>query len=493
VNELLIFESREYVIFDCNFKIERVSSSISKYADTPDAATIEQDIRNSFPELFGLEDTCLAILNREQKNFKIEGIKREQTETAVIYFDLLIQNIEDKLVISIEDVTELMLLRQSLVQKINESEIVLNTLRKFEDCTNKIVSTMADLLFITTIQGKIERVNQAARKIFGYKKSELIGRSIDSIMKCDNFNHQQICNALFKNIETSQKIEITCSTKQQKTIEIEFNCFIVSTEIQNVFNCVYMGRDITARKQAEAEIREALAKEQELRRLKSSFISMASHEFRNPLSSILLCTEVLNTIDELNIKPEYKFYLKLIEQAALNMRSLLEDILIISKTEAGKQIFQPNYCNLEIFCEQIIQEIQLAYEGRIIEFEREADFTNVYIDDKLIWHIINNLLSNAIKYSQQTEIVKLKLSPTKLNDREGIKIAISDRGIGIPEEAIQNLFDSFYRCNNVGDIPGTGLGLSIVKKSVELHGGEILVESQLGKGTTITAIIPVYG
>jgi signal transduction histidine kinase len=253
-----------------------------------------------------------------------------------------------------------------------------------------------------------------------------------------------------------------------------------------------MGRDITARKQAEAEIREALAKEQELRRLKSSFISMASHEFRNPLSSILLCTEVLNTIDELNIKPEYKFYLKLIEQAALNMRSLLEDILIISKTEAGKQIFQPNYCNLEIFCEQIIQEIQLAYEGRIIEFEREADFTNVYIDDKLIWHIINNLLSNAIKYSQQTEIVKLKLSPTKLNDREGIKIAISDRGIGIPEEAIQNLFDSFYRCNNVGDIPGTGLGLSIVKKSVELHRGEILVESQLGKGTTITAIIPVY-
>ncbi len=187
-----------------------------------------------------------------------------------------------------------------------------------------------------------------------------------------------------------------------------------------------MGRDITARKQAEAEIREALKKEQELRRLKSSFISMASHEFRNPLSSILLCTEVLNKIEELNVKPEYKFYLRLIEQAALNMRSLLEDILIISKTEAGKQNFKPVRLNLESFCQQIIQEIQLAYEGRKIDFETEADFTDVCLDNKLMWHIISNLLSNALKYSEQTEVVNLKLSPTNLEGRQSIKIAISD-------------------------------------------------------------------
>jgi signal transduction histidine kinase len=252
-----------------------------------------------------------------------------------------------------------------------------------------------------------------------------------------------------------------------------------------------MGRDITARKQAEEEMREALVKEQELRRLKSSFLSMASHEFRNPLSSILLCTEVLNKIEELSTKPEYKFYLRLIEQAALNMRYLLEDILIISQTEAGKQKFKPIKFNLESFCQQIIQEIKLTHDKREIVLETEADFTDVYLDDKLMWHIINNLLSNALKYSSQAEVVKLTLSPAYLEEKKAISIAIRDRGIGIPEEALEHLFDSFYRCSNVGDVPGTGLGLAIVKKSIELHRGKILVDSQLGKGTTITAILPI--
>ncbi len=180
MNQLLIVDSREYIVFNSNLIVERVSVNIFKYADIPEAAIPERDVRNSFPELFGLEATCLAILNRERDSFKIEGIKRERAENEVIYFDLLIQGIEDRLIIFIEDVTELMHLRQSLVQRINESEIVLNTLKQFEDCTNKIVSSMADLLFITTIPGKIERVNQAARNVFGYKKTELIGQSIRS-------------------------------------------------------------------------------------------------------------------------------------------------------------------------------------------------------------------------------------------------------------------------------------------------------------------------
>jgi PAS domain S-box-containing protein len=491
VNQFLIVDSREYIIFDSNFIIESVSANIFEYADLPETAVPGQDIRNSFPELFGLETTCWKVLNREQDNFKIEAIKRDRSQDESIYFDLLIQSVNDRLIIFIEDVSELMRLRQSLVQKINESEIVLNTLRKFEDCTNKIVSTMADILFITTIPGKIERVNRSASAIFSYRKSELIGRSIDEIIASDNFNHQKICNSLLNSNDATQKIEITCSTKYNKTIEIEFNCFIVSTEVQNIFNCVYMGRDITARKQAEEEMREALVKEQELRRLKSSFLSMASHEFRNPLSSILLCTEVLNKIEELSTKPEYKFYLRLIEQAALNMRHLLEDILIISQTEAGKQKFKPIKFNLESFCQQIIQEIKLTHDKREIVLETEADFTDVYLDDKLMWHIINNLLSNALKYSNQAEVVKLILSPAYLEEKKAINIAIRDRGIGIPEEAIEHLFDSFYRCSNVGDVPGTGLGLAIVKKSIELHRGKILVDSQLGKGTTITAILPI--
>ena len=122
------------------------------------------------------------------------------------------------------------------------------------------------------------------------------------------------------------------------TIQIEFDCFIAPTEVKDFFNCVYIGRDVTARKHAESEIRKSLAREKELRELKSGFISMASHEFRNPLSSILLCVQ--NLQEDSAVDTNGKFYLQSIKDAAVTMNSLLEDILVLSKAESDKQTFK---------------------------------------------------------------------------------------------------------------------------------------------------------
>ena len=150
------------------------------------------------------------------------------------------------------------------------------------------------------------------------------------------YNHHQIYSSLLASQDAVKKIEVKFISKQQQTIQIEFDCFVAPTEIKDFFNCVYIGRDITARKHAETEIRKSLAKEKELRELKSGFISMASHEFRNPLSSILLCVQ--NLREDFNLSNSNReFYLQSIQDAALTMNSLLEDILVLSKAESDKQ------------------------------------------------------------------------------------------------------------------------------------------------------------
>ena len=484
-----IIDNREYIIIDRELNILQRSPNIDKYTDLDEAVKLGQDVRLALPELIGLEETCTAILKGTQELFKLECISRAQDPEKIIYFDLYIKSIDHKLLILIEDVTELMSLRQSLLQRVNEAEVALNKLKKFEYCTNKIVASMGDVLFITTASGIIERVNKSTIKLFCSSKPELLQKSIDSVINDLKFNHQQIYNELLENPDSIKQVEVSFSNDQDNIIELEFNCFIVPTEIDGFLNCVYIGRDITARKQAEAQIRQALKKEQDLRKLKSGFISMASHEFRNPLSSILLCSETIKTTGDQLSSQERNFYLQAITEAALNMQLLLEDILLISKAESGKQKLNPSPINLEEFCRQIIQELQSIYSERIIDLINEVNLGLVCLDGKILRHILTNLLSNALKYSPQDTTVDLKI--TLSEDKKQIIIKVHDHGMGIPVKSQKHLFESFYRATNVGDIPGTGLGLSIVKQSVELHRGTITIDSEISQGTTVTVMLPI--
>jgi PAS domain S-box-containing protein len=490
VDLIPVINNQEYLLFDNNFTIVQFSSNIAKYATQ--TIVVNDDIRRGFPELVGLESVCQEILLGQEESFVLESISRSQNAHETIYFNLYLKSVSEHLIILLEDVTELVSLRQLSMQQLNEAELAINRLERFEYCTNKIIASMKDILLIATPSGMIERVNKSTTDLFGEPKAQLLDQPINELILDPTFNHQEIYNYLLASKNTEKKIEVNFADQQKQEINIEFNCFLAPTEIKNFFNCVYIGRDITARKKAEIEIYKSLAREKELRKLKSGFISMASHEFRNPLSSILLCVQNLEADNQLN-KSEKIFYLKSIQDAALNMNSLLEDVLIMSKAESGKQNLKLVNLDLEDFCLQIIQELTAIYADRQINFEYLVNINPVNLDRTTLRHILNNLLSNALKYSPQTTTVDLKVShnSNNFNNSPEIIIEISDRGIGIPEESQKHLFESFYRAGNVGNTPGTGLGLSIVHQAVKLYQGLITVDSKLSQGTKITVRLPL--
>ncbi|MBE9016408.1 hybrid sensor histidine kinase/response regulator [Chroococcidiopsis sp. CCALA 051] len=253
-------------------------------------------------------------------------------------------------------------------------------------------------------------------------------------------------------------------------------------------NCVAFVLDITQRKQAEAEMRNALEKERELNELKSRFVSMVSHEFRNPLNLISGTAQLLVRSNNKLSEPKKQELLQR-QQAAVNrLIELLDDVLTLGRAEVGKLEFNPIELELEAFCRQLVAEMQLtAKEAHAIALVSPGKRFTAKVDKKLLQQILTNLLSNAIKYSPQGGDITLDLT---CQENEAI-FRVKDEGIGIPPKDLQRLFESFHRASNVGGIPGTGLGLAVVKQAVELHQGAIAVESEEGVGTTFTVTLPM--
>lgn len=233
-----------------------------------------------------------------------------------------------------------------------------------------------------------------------------------------------------------------------------------------------------AREQAERDINE----------LKSRFISMTSHEFRTPLTAILGTTELIKHYGQGWDTTKQHSYLDRIQKNVKHMTGLLDDVLVLSKADVGKVDFNPQKINLEEFCGNLVEELQLnTKQEQEIEYAIEGKNLDAYVDEKILRQILSNLLTNAIKYSSKNTIVRLDVLVTD----EEATFYIKDQGIGIPEADQQHLFESFHRATNVGQIQGTGLGLAIVKKSVELHKGTITFESVADQGTTFIVNLPI--
>lgn len=246
-------------------------------------------------------------------------------------------------------------------------------------------------------------------------------------------------------------------------------------------------QNINPAKQTEAELREALEK-RTLSELRSSFVSLVSHEFRTPLTTIQSSAELLERYNERLSEEKKQQHFKRIQRAANRMDELLKDVLLIGKAEAGKLQFEPSPMNLVAFCGDIVGSIRMSvHPHHEIAFVTRCDRTDAQMDEKLLGLIISNLLSNAIKYSPKRGTVRFELVCTD----SSATFCIQDSGIGIPQEDIEKLFVPFQRASNVGTIPGTGLGLVIVKECVDMYGGKITVESQVGVGSTFTVTLPL--
>lgn len=263
---------------------------------------------------------------------------------------------------------------------------------------------------------------------------------------------------------------------------------VVWDEVGNPLEFVGCWADITSRKQLEQELRVALETEKELNELKSRFISMTSHEFRTPLSTILSSSELLEHYSDKWSQEKQLTHLRRIQTAAHRMTEMLDDILVSGKAEAGKLEYRPFKFDLVEYCHQLVEEVKLNLRDQhLISFSSEFASIYCYMDDKLLGHILSNILSNAIKYSTPESIIKFTL----LCEHRQAVFVIQDQGIGIPEADIPHLFEYFHRAENVGNILGTGLGLAIVKKCVDIYQGEISVTSKIGIGTKFTIKLPL--
>lgn len=235
-------------------------------------------------------------------------------------------------------------------------------------------------------------------------------------------------------------------------------------------------------------LREEQEKQKELSELKSRFVSMTSHEFRTPLSVIMSSSEMLDAYgDRWPIEKKTEHFAR-IRTSALGMTRMLEDILLIGRSDSGMLKFEPHEVELAPLCERIQVAVADSSGARQrIHTRGLDDDATVVADPALLGHILENLLGNALKYS--TGPVQFVVERAQ----GALRLRVTDEGIGISDEDQARLFETFQRGANVGSIPGTGLGLAIVKRAVDLHGGSVSVESAVGVGTTFSVTLPVQG
>ncbi len=243
------------------------------------------------------------------------------------------------------------------------------------------------------------------------------------------------------------------------------------------------------RKRAEHELKVALAAEKELNELKSTFVSMVSHEFRTPLEVILSSSNILDRYLDRLPSEKRAAQLRAIRTSVHRMSGLINDVLLLAKFDAGRLSCAPAPINLETVCLRAIGEVETAAsrEGAI-QFQSAGAHADACADESLLQHILVNLLGNALKFSPPDQAVAFTLTR---RGRDAV-FAIHDRGCGIPDEDRSRLFTAFYRGSNTGHTHGTGLGLVIAKRCVDLHGGTIGCVSAGGTGTTFTVTLPVF-
>ena len=236
------------------------------------------------------------------------------------------------------------------------------------------------------------------------------------------------------------------------------------------------------------EISIALVKEKELNDLKSRFVSMASHEFRTPLSTVLSSVALISKYNTPETEEKRLKHINRVKSSVNHLTEILNDLLSLSKLEEGMLISHPVVFDVVDFSENIVQDMQaLSKEGQIIIYQHIGDERIVNLDIKFLKNIFINLISNAIKFSPEGKEIILT---TQINKSE-IKITVKDSGIGIEKEDQKQLFQPFFRGQNAINIEGTGLGLSIVTKYIELMNGTIEFESEPEKGTTFIVKLPI--
>jgi PAS domain S-box-containing protein len=414
--------------------------------------------------------------------------------------------------------------------------------QKGGDTFRAIFQSSNEAIMVVGHDGIIHVANPVGEKMFGYEPGELAGKSVDQLvpghLRERHQAYRQLYNAdpqprsmgagrdLLGQCKDGSTIPIEVSlshteiegtpfvvafiidiTKRKRTEEAlrksEEQLITYATELeqrvkrrtQDLDRTIrqleeinqQLQKEVKVRKRAEQETRQALAKERDLNELKSRFVSMASHEFRTPLSSILSSVSLIKKYRERNDLEKIDKHTDRVRNSVKHLTDILNDFLSLGKLEEGKILLDVDWTNLREMIEDLVNDVEgILKSGQFIRIEC-SDKLSIYTDERLLKNILINLISNASKYSNTDE--EILVSIEELGEEE-VKIAVKDKGIGIPEEEQVHLFERFFRAKNVVNIQGTGLGLNIVKKYSELLQGKLGVESKLNQGTRVTIQLP---
>jgi len=390
-----------------------------------------------------------------------------------------------------------------------------------------IIDTAIDGIITIDDKGKVETINQAAAMQFGYEPDEIIGNNIKMLMpEPYHSNHDgylasyittrkpkiigsgreviglrkdqsqfpfrlAVSEVILNNrviftgiIHDLSDVKSAESELLQLNAKLELKVEERTNELESAINSLLSANKVL--EQNKTELNLALEKEKELNELKSRFVSMASHEFRTPLSTIMSSASLISKYTQEEHNEKRQKHVDRIKSAVGNLTGILNDFLSLSKIEEGKVALNIEDVALEDLCLLVIDEVKgLLRPGQKIN-HKLVDAISIKTDKRILKNVLFNIISNAIKYSPENSEIRCQI---KQKDNH-IVVTIKDQGIGIPESEQKHLFDRFFRASNVETIQGTGLGLNIVKRYVELLEGTIDFESKLGEGTEFMITIP---
>ncbi len=350
-----------------------------------------------------------------------------------------------------------------------------------------IVQDQSELICRYTAHGTLIFVNRAYAEFFGQPAEALVGQRFLATLDAEQWEALTAQLAALGPQQPVVEIELQLTDVNGVPRWIQWiNRLVLDAENRPVgFQAV--GRDITARHQFEESLQKALDHAVELNKLKSRFVSMVSHEFRNPLAVMQTSVQMLQRYSDRLSEADKRRQLDTLQMYIHRMTDLLEEVLTISRAEAGKLAFNPEPVDVAALCRSIVDEMRtIAPPSLTFTVEVEGDCRAV-ADPRLMTLAVTNLVSNAVKYSKPQGKVRVGVH----RQENAVTVLVEDEGIGIPQREQQHIFEGFFRASNVGTLPGTGLGLVIARHCVMRHGGTLSFQSQEDVGTTFTLTVPL--
>lgn len=409
---------------------------------------------------------------REIKNLGVPS--KQQKEAAIVISNLVQEKINTK----VENVTRELTDRYTKIieEKAQES---LHTQKKLEKTlsekkqTEAIVRSVADGVVVVNDKGEVLLMNPAAEKLLDVQKERKIGRPL-----LEGTKEGQLFSIAKETEGGGRDIELNSSEDETKKI-LRSSSAVIEDENGKTVGMVTVLSDIT--------------KQKELDQMKSDFVASVSHELRNPMGAIQQSISVILTGTAGPLTDHQKKFLTNAERNLKRLRTLIDDLLDLAKLEARKMELKCESCSMERIVSEVLETMETWAKNKNIALVKRLSpsLPEIPMDADRVTQILVNLISNAIKFTPQGGTITVEAALT--SDGSIMEVSVADTGIGIAQEDISKMFNKFQQVGKKKpvDATGTGLGLAIVKELVQLHGGDIRVESALEKGTKFTFTLPV--